>query len=288
LSPPPTDAPILLLGQTVRAKRAGDAGALALALKRCRAGDAAFVYTAGAEPGAFRIEASTPKELAQRLTQVAAAAAVPIEAGAANVQPCWTPGRLAEAEHRLGSADGGTGDFAVVRLRIVPRRSGEGNVFESEFAGPPEIDALNAAVARGVARVSAEGMDGEGRIIDTRVVFIDGAFHSQRSTPAGFEDAAAAAMRAACRTAGLRRLEPLMEIEILAERDDVLAIVDDLAPRGGRELRRRLAPKGVVIVAELPLRAFLTYESNLAALTQGRTRIIAEPRLARWAEVRRR
>jgi elongation factor G len=288
LSPPSTDAPILPLGQTVRAKRAGDAGALAATLERCHAEDAAFVYAAGTEPGAFRIETRTPKELAQRIAQVTAATAVPIETGSANIQPCWTPGRLAEAEHRLGTADGGTGDFAVVRLRIVPRRSGEGNAFESEFAGPPEIDALNAAVARGVARAFAEGVDGEGRIIDTRVVFIDGAFHSKRSTPEGFEQAAVAAIRAACRTAGLRRLEPLMEIEILAERDDVLPVVNDLAPRGGSELRRRLAQKGVAIMAELPLRAFLTYESDLAALTQGRASIIGEPQLARWAEVRRR
>lgn len=200
----------------------------------------------------------------------------------------WTPARLAEAEHRIGTADGGTGEFAFVRLRVVPRRSGEGNVFETEFAGPPEIDALNGAVGRGVARVWAEGAEGEGRIIDTRVVFIDGAFHFKRSTPAGFEEAAVAAMRTACRTAGLRRLEPIMTIEIMVERDHVLPVVNDLAARGGSELRRRLAPKGVVVVAELPLAALLTYEGDLAALTQARAKLIGEPALGRWAEVRRR
>ena len=211
-----------------------------------------------------------------------------METGPVSTAPCWTPARLAEAEHRVGSAESGSGDFAVVRLRIVPRRSGEGNLFESEFAGPPEIDALNAAVARGVARVSSEGVDGEGRIIDTRVVFIDGAFHPKRSTPEGFEEAAVAAMRAACRAAGLRRLEPLMEIEIMAERDLVLPVVNDLAQRGGSELRRRLAPKGVVITAELPLSALPTYEEALATLGRGKAKLIGEPQLARWAEVRRR
>src|SRR5690606_18265303 len=111
----------------------------------------------------------------------------------------------------------------------------------------------NAAVARGVARVSAEGMDGEGCIIDTRVVFMDGAFHPKRSTPEGFEEAAIAAMRAACRTAGLRRLEPVTEIEIMVERDFVLPVVNDLTQHGGSELRRRLGPKGVVVTAELPI-----------------------------------
>lgn len=288
MSPLPTDAPILPLSQTVSAQRPGDAPALVAALARCRAENSAFTYSAGQEASTFRIEARTPHELTQRLASVTAAAAIALDTGPVAIQPCWTPGRLAEAEHRLGSADSSTGNFAVVRLRIVPRRSGEGNIFETEFAGPPEIDALNVAVERGVARASAEGVEGEGRIIDTRVVFIDGAFHPKRSTPAGFEEAAVAAMRAACRTAGLRRLEPLMEIEIMAERDQVLLVVNDLATRGGSELRRRLAQKGVVIAAELPLRAFLTYEGDLVELTQARAKIIGEPQLARWAEVRRR
>jgi elongation factor G len=288
LAPPPTDAPLHPLSQTIWVQRAGGAVALEAALAQCRAADASFVYAASTKPGTFRIEARTLKDLSARITLVTAAAGTPLETGPVEIQPCWTPARLAEAEHRLGSAEGDNGDFAVVRLRIVPRRSGEGNVFESEFAGPPEIDALNAAVAQGVARASAEGVDGEGRIIDTRVVFTDGAFHSKRSTPAGFEQAAIAAMRAACQTAGLRRLEPLMKIEIMAERDLVLPVVNDLAQRGGSELRRRLASKGVVIVAELPMRAYLTYENDLGALTQSRAKIVGEPQLARWAEVRRR
>ena len=279
---------MLPLRQMISAQRPADAMALAEALAECAAADPSLVFAPGSSPETFRIEAATPKELAQRLVLVRARATIPIDAGPVTVQTCWTPGRLAEAEHRLGTADGGSGDFAVVRLRVVPRRSGEGNIFESEFAGPPEIDALNAAVARGVARAWAEGDDSEGRIIDTRVVFIDGAFHSSRSTPEGFEQAAIAAMRTACRTSGLRRLEPLMAIEIMSERDHVLTVVNDLATRGGSELRRRLGTKGVLVVAELPMRALLTYEGDLAALTQGRGQLVGEPRLSRWAEARRR
>jgi translation elongation factor EF-G len=287
VSLPTTNAPILPLRQTLSARDADGAAALTAALGRCEAEDAAFTYAAGAEPGSFRIEARTLKELRARVTRATAMAACPLETGPVSIAPCWSPARLAEAEHRLGNSSSG-GDFAVVRLRIVPRRSGEGNLFESEFAGPPEIDALNAAVERGVARASAAGLDGEGRIIDTRVVFIDGAFHATRSTPAGFEETAISAMRAACSAAGLRRLEPFMEIEIMAERDLVLPVVNDLAQHGGSELRRRLAPKGVTITAELPLSALLTYEEALAALSRGKAKLTGEPQITRWAEVRRR
>jgi len=288
LSPPRNNNPVLPLGQTISAKNPGDAATLAAAFAACAAENRDFSYSTHAQAGTFRIDAASFQELAARVARVSAAAGVELTNGQVEFHPCWTPARLAEAGHRLGSADGDSGDFAVVRLRVSPRRSGEGNVFESEFAGPPEIDALNAAVARGVARVSSEGVDSEGPIIDTQVVFIDGAFHAKRSTPEGFEEAAVTAMQAACRTAGLRRLEPLVEIEIMAERDLVLPVVNDLAQHSGSELRRRLAPKGVVVTAELPLSALPTYEQTLATISRGKAKLIAEPRLARWAEVRRR
>lgn len=283
----PPDNMAFPLSQIVSARETNNAAALAALLAQRQAQDSSFVFAAAGKPGRYRISGRNPGALARSIAEIAQAAAFAIDAEPPEIPPCWTPGRVVEAEHRLGSADGGTGGFAVVRLRVVPRRSGEGNLFESEFAGPPEIDAFNAAVARGVASVWAEGINGEGTIIDTRVVFIDGAFHSTRSNPAAFEKAAAAAMRTACAGAAMRRLEPLVHIEIEVGRDDVRPVINDLPATGGSEVRRRLAPTGVVIVAELPMRAFLTYEARLATLSDGRGKLLGEPQLARFAEVRR-
>jgi len=276
---------ILPLYQTVEVRQPGDAGALADILARCRAKDPEFVYST--RDGRHRVWARTPSELARRVAEVTETASFSVDVGTPTVQPCWTPGRVAEAEHRLGSADGSAGAFAVVRLRIVPRSSGEGNVFETEFAGPPQIDAFNTAVARGVATASDEGIEGEGSIIDTRTIFIDGAFHASRSTPPAFERAATAAMRSACASAAMRRLEPLVIVDIQVARNHVLPVVNDLATSGGSEVRRRLAASGVVVTAELPMRNFLVYGTHLATLTQGAGTVIGEPQLSRWAEVRR-
>ena len=277
--------PILPLFQVLSSGQSGDARALAEVLARCRTGNPGFVSSA--RGGEARVWGRTPSELARRVAEVTAAASFAIVAGPASVEPCWTPGRVAEAEHRLGTADGGAGNFAVVRLRIVPRSAGEGNVFETEFAGPPQIDALNDAVARGVAIACDEGIEGEGRIVDTRTIFIDGAFHASRSTPVGFERAATAAMRSACASAAMRRLEPLVTIDIQVGRDHVLPVISDLAANVGSEVRRRLAPSGVVVTIELPMRNFLVYEARLATLTQAAGKLIGEPQLTRWAEIRR-
>jgi translation elongation factor EF-G len=275
----------LPLYQTVAARQPGDSGPFADILAQCRAKDPEFVSST--RDGQYRVWARSPAELTRRVAEVTKAASFAVDVGPPTVQPCWTPGRVAEAEHRLGSADGGAGAFAVVRLRIVPRSSGEGNIFETEFAGPPQIDAFNAAVARGVATAWDEGIDGDGRIIDTRTIFIDGAFHSSRSTPAGFERAATAAMRTACASAAMRRLEPLVVVDIQVGRDHVLPVVNDLAASGGSEVRRRLAASGVIVTAELPMRHFIVYGERLAALTGGAGKLTGEPQLSRWAEVRR-
>jgi len=275
----------LPLYQVLSARPPGDAGAFADVLARCRAKDPDFASST--RGGEFRVWARTPEELARRVAEVTGAASFALDVGPPTVQPVWTPGRVAEAEHRLGDAEGGAGNFAVVRLRIVPLSSGEGNLFETEFAGPPQIDALNDAVARGVAIAWAEGVEGEGWIVDTRTIFIDGAFHSSRSTPQGFERAATAAMRSACAAAAMRRLEPLVVVDIQVGRDHVLPVINDLAAIGGSERRRRLAPSGVVVTIELPMRNFLDYGARLAALTHGAGTLIGEPQLTRWAEIRR-
>jgi len=283
----PTIAPVYPLTQTVAAQRPDDAGVLAAALAHCRSADPEFVFAPDFSPEVFRIEARTPNELARRIDEVRATAAIPIRVAPIEVRFCWTPQRVAEAEHRLGNSDGSTGAFAVVRLRVVPRQSGEGNQFESEFAGPPQIDTFNQAVAKGVARFCAEGLDKAGPIIDMRVVFIDGAFHSTRSTAAGFEKAAFLALEAACRSASMRRLEPLASIDVQVGRDHVLPVVNDLTASGGSEIRRRLGPAGVVVSVELPMRQLLTYGERLWTLTHGAGKLIGEAKLTRWAEVRR-
>jgi translation elongation factor EF-G len=275
----------LPLYQSFSARQPADSGALADLLTRCRARDPEFVSSV--RDGQHRVWARTPSEMARRVAEVTGTASFPVDVGPPTVQPCWTPGRVGEAEHRLGDADGRAGAFAVVRLRIVPRSSGEGNIFETEFAGPPQIDAFNEAVGRGVATACSEGVGGEGRIIDTRTIFIDGAFHASRSTPAAFERAAAAAMHSACSAAMMRRLEPLVTIDIQIGRDHVLPVVNDIAASGGSEVRRRLAPAGVIVTVELPMRNFLLYGAHLATLTQGAGVLIGEPQLSRWAEVRR-
>ncbi|MEO8652066.1 MAG: hypothetical protein ABI391_07165 [Hyphomicrobiaceae bacterium] len=284
MSSPPQDLSLPLY-QVLSARQPDDSRALADVLARCRAQDPDFASSV--RGGEVRVWARTPSELRRRVAELTAAASFAVEVGPPTVPPCWTPGRVAEAEHRLGTADGGAGNFAVVRLRIVPRTSGEGNIFETEFAGPPQIDAFNDAVKRGVSIAWADGVEGEGRIIDTRTVFIDGAFHSSRSTPAGFERAATAAMRSACASAAMRRLEPLVTVDIQVGRDHVLPVVNDLAAGGGSEVRRRLASSGVIVTVELPMRNFLAYEPRLATLTQGAGKLIGEPQLTRWAEVRR-
>lgn len=273
----PTD-PKLVFSQILAPPSGKRAPGLAAAI---RAGEALATDVEG-RPAAIRVWAATPKHL--RLIVAAARAVEPdVVVEQPTVLRRATVLRMGEGEHAIGATGATDRDFAVVRLRVVPRRAGDGNEFESEFAGPAMIDALNQAVARGVDAVTGHGMAGSGRIVDTRIVFIDGAFHPTRSTPGGFEAAGKAAMLAACRAAGLQPLVPIMQIEIEVARDDVLPIVAALARLGGREARRSLTSAGVRITAEVPAPLLLDVEPQLSGLAGRGARVIGEALLIRWA-----
>lgn len=191
--------------------------------------------------------------------------------------------RTGEAEHRIDGDAAMPGAFAAVRLRVVPLQSGGGIRFESEFEGPPPIDAFNAAVEQAVRRLADFGLDGRHPLIDLRVIFTGGSFHPSRSSREAFAAAATHAMRAACAAGGIRRLVPMMKCIILAPRDDVRAIVADLHAGGGREVRRMLSSHGVRVEADIALSVVRSYADRLAKLTDRRARLEGEPVFGHFA-----
>lgn len=193
-----------------------------------------------------------------------------------------TPRRTAEAEATVDRADA----FAVVRIRLIPLPRGAGVQFESEFEGPPPIDAFNAAVAGAVQAAAAGGTDGGRPLDDLKAVFAGGAYDPARPAPAAFEEAARSALAEACRVAGLNRLDPMVSLTLRVGRDDVRAVIDDLATVRGHEVKRALTANGIVIDAVVPADASMRYADRLAALTDGRAAITGGFEFTGYAETR--
>lgn len=227
----------------------------------------------------LRVLATTPAAI-QALQQAVNALRSGVVVGQPGVLYRSTLLRTAEAERRIDTPDA----FAVVRLRLTPLPRGSGLVFETEFEGPPPIDTINAAVERAARAQAAAGVDTAPDITDVRIVFAGGAYDPVRSDGAAFAEAATAALIQACRDGKLTRLEPVVSVGISVPRDDVRVLVNDLQACAGREVRRALTPKGIVVEAHLPLSVALTYQDRLKTLTEGRARLISAPAFAGFAE----
>ena len=94
----------------------------------------------------------------------------------------------------------------------------------------------------------------------------------------------AAAFQQASQEGGLARLEPLVTVGISVPRDDVRALVNDVAACRGHEVRRALTPKGIVVEVHLPLSSALTYSERLKKLTEGRAWLISTPEFAGYTD----
>ena len=97
---------------------------------------------------------------------------------------------------------GGTGQFARVKLRLVPKEAGKGNEFASEIVGGVVPTEYIPGVEKGVKLVWDFGVLIGFPMVDMKVTLFDGAYHEVNSSTIAFEIAARQAMREGCEKAG--------------------------------------------------------------------------------------
>ncbi len=71
-------------------------------------------------------------------------------------------------------------------------------------------------------------------LVDMKVTLYDGAFHEVDSTAIAFEIASPAAMKEGCDKAGIKILEPIMDVEVVTPGDFVGGIIGDINSRRGQ------------------------------------------------------
>jgi len=188
----------------------------------------------------------------------------------------------AEAEGRFIRQTGGRGQFAVVEIRVAPRPNADldaepvtfidktkGGVIPQEFIGPVE---------RGIREAAAAGIATGYPLIDVTVTLLDGKAHEIDSSEIAFEAAGSIALQAAVEKAGIRLLEPIMRLQVVAPNEFFGDITADLGSRRAEIHNTEL--KGTttrVITAMVPLAAMFGYSTTVRSLTQGRATYSMEP-----------
>ena len=175
-----------------------------------------------------------------------------------------------EVDYTHKKQTGGTGQFARVKLRLEPNATGKGNEFESEIVGGTVPREYIPGVEKGINSVWDSGVLIGFPMVDTKVTLWDGAFHEVDSSAIAFEIAARSAMREGCDKAGLKLLEPIMDVEVVTPEDFVGNVIGDINSRRGQIRSQEMRGNAIVIRAFVPLANMFGYVSQLRSMSQGR------------------
>jgi elongation factor G len=193
--------------------------------------------------------------------------------------------RPADIDYTHKKQTGGTGQFARVKLRLEPNETGKGNEFESEIVGGTVPKEYIPGVEKGVKSVWDSGVLIGFPVVDTKVTLYDGAFHEVDSSAIAFEIAARSAMKEGCDKAGVKLLEPVMDVEVVTPGDFVGSVIGDINSRRGQIRNQEMRGNATVIRAYVPLANMFGYVSQLRSMSQGRASYTMQ--FAHYADVPR-
>ena len=180
---------------------------------------------------------------------------------------------------------GGTGQFARVKMKLEPNEVGAGNLFEAAVIGGTVPKEFIPGVEKGVQQIWDQGVLIGFPMVDMKVTLFDGAFHEVDSSAIAFEIATRAAMKEACEKAGVKLLEPIMDVEVVSPGDFVGGVIGDINSRRGQIKSQEMRGNATVIRANVPLANMFGYVSQLRSMSQGRANYTMQ--FAHYADVPR-
>ena len=254
----------------IEPKTKADQEKMSQGLQRLAAEDPSFQVSTDIESGQTIMKGMGELHLDILVDRLKREFKVEANIGAPQVAYRETIGHEAEIDYTHKKQSGGSGQFARVKMVIMPTEAGEGYSFESKIVGGSIPKEYIPGVEKGIKSVMDSGPLAGFPVIDFKVQLIDGAFHDVDSSVLAFEIAARAAMREGLRKAGAKLLEPVMKVEVVTPEEYTGGIIGDLTSRRGQVTGQDSRGNAVAIHAFVPLANMFGYINNLRSMSSGR------------------
>jgi elongation factor G len=269
----------------VEPKSKADQEKMGVALAKMATEDPSFRVNTDPESGEIIIKGMGELHLEIKVDILRRTHSVEVATGAPQVAYRETLARATEIDYTHKKQSGGSGQFARVKLRLEPQEPGSGNEFASEIVGGAVPKEYIPGVEKGVESVWASGVLIGFPLVDTKVTLFDGGFHEVDSSAIAFEIASRQAMREGCQKAGIKLLEPIMDVEVVTPGDFVGGVIGDINSRRGQIRNQEMRGNATVVRANVPLANMFGYVSQLRSMSQGRASYTMQ--FAHYAEVPR-
>ncbi len=177
----------------------------------------------------------------------------------------------AEVDHTHRKQNGGTGQYARIKLVLEPRDPGEaGLLFENQCVGGAVPMLYVSAVEKAIAAAMSEGTLAGYPVIALKATLVDGATHAKDSSPLAFEIAARDAFVVAFAEGRPHLLEPIMRVVVTTPGDHLGAVIGDLQSRRGSIVGADMRGNVHEVIACVPLANMFSYVNTVRSLSQGR------------------
>ncbi|MEQ1650267.1 MAG: elongation factor G [Hyphomicrobiaceae bacterium] len=279
------DFPEPVIEMKIEPKTKGDQEKMALALYTLALEDPSFRIAVDPESGETRIKGMGELHLDIKVDILKRTYGVDCTPGAPEVAYRETLAKAVDIDYTHKKQSGGTGQFARVKLRLEPNETGKGNEFDAKIVGGSIPKEYIPGVEKGIESVWANGILIGFPLVDMKVTLHDGAFHEVDSSAIAFEIASRAAMKEGCDKAGIKILEPVMDVEVVTPGDFVGGIIGDINSRRGQIRTQEMRGNATVIRANVPLANMFGYVSQLRSQSTGRASYTMQ--FAHYAEVPR-
>jgi elongation factor G len=178
--------------------------------------------------------------------------------------------RGAEGEGRYIKQTGGRGQYGHAKIRLIPRKPGEGYEFDNQIVGGAIPREFIKPIDQGIREAMTTGVLAGYPMDDVKVELHDGSYHDVDSNEMAFKIAGSMAFKAAASRAHPVLLEPVMRVEVVVPEEYMGDVIGDITSRRGHIQSMESRGGSQVINARVPLSEMFGYATDLRSRTQGR------------------
>jgi elongation factor G len=264
------DFPAPVIALAVEPKTKSDQEKLGMGLAKLMAEDPTFRVKTDPETGQVVISGMGELHLEIIVDRLKREFSVEATVGAPQVAFKETITRAAEGEGKYIKQTGGRGQYGHAKIRLVPRKPGEGYLFENNTVGGTIPKEFIKPIDMGIREALTTGVIAGYPMDDVLIDLYEGSYHDVDSNEMAFKIAGSMAFQDAAKKAKPVLLEPVMRVEVVVPKDNMGDVMGDLSSRRGRIQSQEDRGGTQIINARVPLSEMFGYATDLRSRTQGR------------------
>jgi elongation factor G len=260
-----------VISVAIEPKTKGDQEKLGEALQRLSEEDPTFVVRSDEETGQTIISGMGELHLDVLVDRMVREFSVGANVGRPQVAYRETiKNSVEKIDGKYVKQSGGKGQYGHAIINLEPALPGEGFEFIDKITGGRIPKEYIPAVEKGIRDALDGGVLAGYPLVDLRATLIDGSFHAVDSNEMAFRIAGSMALQQAAKRAGIKLLEPMMEVEVVTPEDYMGDVIGDLSARRGKVESMDQRGTARVVNALVPLSEMFGYATDLRSQTQGR------------------